>query len=301
MKFVRKAASGSRRRMSPMRAREPVAIAPATHTAQQRRRHVLQGEVEIGNARGADRVDQLVVELGRIEVQQPHPVDTGRDGFDQRHDRFFADTLIAPVRGEVLRDEDDFTDVELVDLVEDRLERARPLLPSECRNGAKPTGSVAAFGNLHVGPRARRPWARQVEQIERTAPRAAAERDRHTEASHRYLWYRSGELVTMTLGKTSGHDDLGALAAAFPEREHDIDRLLTGLFDEGTRIDDDEISRLGRGCGLHPVGQQRADELVRVDLVLGAAEGFYPKTLGHSPRLPCLLWLGFARVPTGRR
>ena len=49
----------------------------------------------------------------------------------------------------------------------------------------------------------------------------------------------------MTLREASGHDDLCTGAAPSTEREHDVDRFLPGLFDEGARVHDDEIGGLG--------------------------------------------------------
>ncbi len=53
---------------------ELVPVPPPAHAAQQRRRHVLQGEVEVGDPGGADGVDQGLGEVGRVQVEQPHPV-----------------------------------------------------------------------------------------------------------------------------------------------------------------------------------------------------------------------------------
>ena len=150
---------------------EPLAVAPAPHAPQQRRRHVLQRQVEVRHAGGADRVDQRVGEVGRVEVEQPHPVDPGRPRPRRAGRCALADALVAAEGGEVLGDEHDLARLERVDLVEDRLDRARPLRAAERRDGAEPAGAVAALGHLHVGPRARRGRAGQVEQVEATGAR----------------------------------------------------------------------------------------------------------------------------------
>ena len=66
---------------------EAVAVAPAPHPPQQRLADVLQRQVEVRHAGGADHVDQRVGEIARVEVQQPHPVGALGDGLDERHDR----------------------------------------------------------------------------------------------------------------------------------------------------------------------------------------------------------------------
>ena len=67
--------------------KEPFAVAPATHTAHQRRRDVLEAEVEVRHAGVADRVDERIGEVGRVEVQQANPVDPVGDLPDERDDR----------------------------------------------------------------------------------------------------------------------------------------------------------------------------------------------------------------------
>ena len=57
---------------------EALAVAPAAHPPQQRAGDVLERQVEVGHAGGADGVDQPVGQVGRVQVQQAHPVDPGR-------------------------------------------------------------------------------------------------------------------------------------------------------------------------------------------------------------------------------
>ena len=62
------------------------------------------------------------------------------------------------------------------------------------------------------------------------------------------------------------------------ERDHRLERLLLGLFDEAAGVDDDE---LGLGGVIDPgmsLGLQAREHLFSVDLVLGAAVAIYPET-----------------------
>ena len=97
-------------------AQEALAVAPAAHAGEQRARHVLQREVEVGHAGLEDRLDQLVGQAGRVEVEQPGALDPGRDGAGEGGDgRRAVGGAGAPpgpgpvpaVGGEVLGDEDD--------------------------------------------------------------------------------------------------------------------------------------------------------------------------------------------------
>ena len=102
---------------------EPVAVTPPAHAPQQALGHVLQREVEVRHARGADDVDEPVVELRGIEVQQSHARHPLGHGLDERHDGA-GPADVPPVGGEILGDEDDLGGLEGVDLGEDRLDRS---------------------------------------------------------------------------------------------------------------------------------------------------------------------------------
>ena len=52
-----------------------------------------------------------------------------------------------------------------------------------------------------------------------------------------------------------------------------MDRLFPGFLDERARVHHDEISFVSRLSRGHAVGDQRAFELVAIDLVLGTPEG----------------------------
>ena len=61
-------------------AQEPLAVAPPAHAPQERLGHVLQREVVVRHAAVADDVDQLVRQVGRVEVEQAGPLDPLRHG-----------------------------------------------------------------------------------------------------------------------------------------------------------------------------------------------------------------------------
>jgi hypothetical protein len=261
-----------------------VAGAPAPHAAHEGRRHVLERQVEVRDAGVADGVDQRVVEVRRVEVQEPdalHPLGHGGHEGDQRP---LADPLVAPVAGQVLGDEDDLADAALrerLDLGQHAVERSGPLGTPEARDGAEPAGLVAPLRHLHVGPRRAGRGPRQLEQVEGRDGRAggaggrlAAERDRHPEARHGIrLGQRVGQLLAVALGQAARDHEAGAPGLAPGQVQDDLDGLLPGLLDERAGVHDDEVGRRGVVDGRHPVGQQGPDELVRVDLVLRAAQG----------------------------
>ena len=185
---------------------------------------------------------------------------------------------------------------QLVDLAQDRLDGAAALRAAERRDRAEPARPVAALGDLHVRPRRGGRRAGQVEQVQRRrldrlhrdqrestpAPSASA-RQRHAEPGDLVdLGQRGGQLGAVALGHAAGDDEPGAVATQLGEGEHGVDRLLPGRLDEGARVDDDEVGGAGVVSGLHPVGEQRADQLVRVDLVLRAAQRLDVEALGHG-------------------
>ena len=147
-----------------MRREEPVAVAPAPHAAQQRPRHVLQRQVEVRHAGGADGVDERVGEVGRVEVEQPHPrrparprprpaarsLRRRRPGRARRR-RGPGRRARSPARLELRRPRRGSTSID-----------AAALRAAEARDGAEAAGPVAALGHLHVGPRRGATPARQV-------------------------------------------------------------------------------------------------------------------------------------------
>ena len=140
---------------------ETLTVTPSTHPTQQRLGHVLQRQVEVRHTAGADRVDQRIRQIARVQVQEPHAVDGRSHRIDERHDRpgaEFVGTVLA-VRREILRDEHDLARFGLADFGHDRLDVATALRAPEARNGAEPARTVASFGDLHVRPGCRRSWA----------------------------------------------------------------------------------------------------------------------------------------------
>ncbi len=233
-----------------------------------------------------DRIDEGVVEIARIQVQEPDPVDPSGDGLDQGDDRALTLSLITPVRRQILGNEHDLTGLEHVDLGEDRLDRAAPLGAAKRRNGAETTVAVAALGDLHVGPRRGGRRSRELEEVEAGNRRLGADGDRHPEPDHGVdFWQSRGQLVAVALGHASRDDQLGAIAATLAEGENRVDRLLAGLVDERTGVDHHEIGGGRIGRRPHAIGRQRADQLVAVDLVLRTPQRLDPVRSWHPPRV----------------
>ncbi len=283
-------------------AREPVAIAPTTHPPQQGLADVLQRQIEVRHARVADGIDQLVGQVARVEVEQARPVDARRHCPDQCNDRTCAE-LVGPVLAvarQVLGDEHDLAGFELVDLAQDRIDVAAALRPAERRDRAEPARSIAPLGDLHVCPRAGALRPGQVEQVEgrdlrrahrdrsRRATAGEAERDRHAESGDLiHLGQRVGQLLAVALGHATGDNQAGTALALIFEGQDGVDRLLAGLVDERAGVDDHQVGLRRVVGGLHAIGQQRADQLVAVDLVLRAPQGLDVEALPHRcVRLP---------------
>ena len=68
-------------------AHEALAVAPTPHAGEERARHVLEREVEVGDAGIEDGADQLVGEAGRVQIEQPRAFDAGGHGPGERGDR----------------------------------------------------------------------------------------------------------------------------------------------------------------------------------------------------------------------
>ena len=160
---------------------------------------------------------------------------------------------------------------------------------AEGGDGAEAAGAVAPLGHLHVGPGRGGCRSRQVEEVEggrrRGSAGLAAEGHGHGvgEAGDGVdLRKGGGELRARPLGEAPGDDQAGALAAGVRQREDRVDRLLAGLLDEGAGVDDHEVGVGGVVDRLHAVGQQLADQLVGVDLVLRAAERLDEEAAAHD-------------------
>ena len=253
-----------------------------------------------GTLDSRDDVDQLVAEVARIQVEQTDPRHPLADRPHQRHDRPGTELVgaVLAVRRQVLGDEHDLAGAELVDLGEDLGDVAAALLAAERRDRAEPALAVAALGDLDVGPRDRRLRPGQVEQVERR-DRRGADRDELAVARRPDLaaggaratpnpatlvdlGQGGGQLVAVALGHAPGDDEAAAVVPPLVEGEDGVDRLLAGCLDERTRVDDDEVSRLGVVSRAQAVGEQGADELVGVDLVLRATKRLDVEALGHG-------------------
>jgi len=278
-------------------AQEAIAVSPAPHPAQQRLADVLQREVEVRHPAVADGVDQPVAQIARVEVQQADTIGALAHGAHQRDDRPGAELVgqVLAVRSEVLGNEHDLAGRQLVDLAQDRLDGAAALRAAERRDRAEPALPVAALGDLDVRPRRRRRRTGEVEEIQRRGlDRLHGDQPASWRRGHRGqqplpeprdaidLGQRRRQLGAIALGHAAGDHEPGAVATALGEGEHRVDRLLAGRLDERTRVDDDEIGGPGVVGGDHPVGQQRANELVRIDLVLRTAQRLDVEALGHA-------------------
>ena len=158
---------------------EALAVAPPPHASHQRRRHVLQREVEVGDPGGQDRLDQLVGQVARVQVEQPDPRHPLGDGSHEGHDGALAHALVPAVGGQVLGHEDDLRGPELIDLGQQVVDRSAALLAPERRDGAEAAGAVAALGDLEIGPRRGGAGPGQVEQVERRHRRPGLGADGH--------------------------------------------------------------------------------------------------------------------------
>jgi len=288
-----------------------LSVAPAAHATQVRLRHVLQREVEVRHTSRENRVDELVAEVARIEIQQPRARHLCRHGVHEIDDGArpeFVGSIFAVAR-EILGDEHDFFGLQFVDLAQDAGDVTAALRAAERRNRAEPARAVAAFGDLHVGPRCARRRTRQVEQVERRhGLRSDAERwlttqrhrrrscgvrrgrharlDGHAETRDLVgLGQVCAQLVAVALSHAAGHHQPRTLLASLAEREHRVDAFFARIFDERAGVHDDDVGlRLVVG-GRQALGEQRADELFGVDLVLGAPERLHIEVLRHASRL----------------
>ena len=161
------------------------------------------------------------------------------------------------------------------------------LFAPEARDGAEAARAVAAFGHLHIGPGRRRLGPRKAQQVDLGHGRPVTECDRYGvgEPGRRRrsrAWhsassapYRSARHPVTTKRAPS------LRGAGHPEDR--LDRLLPRLFDERAGVDHDEVGFIGRVGRHQAVRDERARELVGVDLVLGTAEGLDPEPARHRP------------------
>ena len=179
--------------------------------------------------------------------------------------------------------------LERLDLAHDVVDGARPLRTPERGDGAESARPIAALGDLHVRPGGARARTGQVQQIERRERLGASgsEGDRHPEPGDAIdLGERLCVLIAIPLGHAAGHDETRPFGPPGLEPEHRLDGLGACLFDERARVDDHDIGVLGSVGRHQTIGQHRADELVRIDLVLGAAEGLDPEAFSQVRPVP---------------
>ena len=178
----------------------------------------------------------------------------------------------------------------------------RALPAAKRRDGAEPAPAIAPLGDLDVGPRRARLRPRELQQIEAVCRAVDGARlvDRHAPRAGRIFIStgtpnpatrsisaeRGRELLARALCKAAGHDEPGPLFAQPVELENGLDRLLACSLDERAGVDDDKVgpSRIRRR--LEPARCQAADQLLRVDVILRAAERRDPKALAHLRSLP---------------
>ena len=178
----------------------------------------------------------------------------------------------------VLRYQHYFFGLEPIDFSQNLLHRPAPLRSTKAGDGAEAARAVAPFGDLHVGPWSR-PFgrgrlSRSKPGRRRVLPSATATGPRGT--SKPATWSTSGRASATSdpLGETTGDDEFSSFLFHIGERQDRVDRLLPGFFDERTGVDHDHVGRSCVGRRLQPIGEQRALELVGVDLVLRATQGF---------------------------
>ena len=159
-------------------------------------------------------------------------------------------------------------------------------LPRKLGIAQKPH-AVAALGDLHVRPRRGRLGAREEQQVHRRRG-FAPERHRHRVGEPRNrvdFRNRVAHLIAVALGQAPRHDETRPVFACIGQGENRVDRLLARRLDERTRVDDHDVG-VGRcACRYEPVGQERTDQLLGINLVLRAAQRLYPEAVRHPNRL----------------
>jgi len=117
----------------------------------------------------------------------------------------------------------------------------------------------------------------------------------HT-GDHVHLGQGGGQLVAVTLGQAAGDGQTGPHGTGLGQLQDGVDGLLAGRLDEGARVDDDQVGGLRAVGPLVPLRLEAAAQLLRVDLVLGAAQGLEP--VAHD--LPAY-WRPGGTLPPGGR
>ena len=278
---------------------EAVAVAPALHRAQQRRRRVLQREVEVRDDRRQleHRRHERIVHFRRVEVEQPDArqavrararssrrsngsSDPGSSASRPYHARSCATSTTS--RHAVLD--------EVAHLGLDRFRSTRALLAAERRDRAERAGAVAAFGDLDVGPRRVGRGARQLEQVAHAGRRGSEAhrrvvRDRPSRPpprsttpprTRRPRRARAAPSASSAPERSARHpvatSCAPSLRAAASARIVSIDSSRAASM-KAQVFTTTRSASPGPSARHEPVGQQRADDLVGVDHVLRAPEG----------------------------
>ena len=102
---------------------------------------MLEREIEIRNASRADRSDQGIAEIARVQVEQTNPIDKSIDLLHERNDRSGAEFLwpVGSERREILSHQHDLAGASLRHLGQDRVDISTALRAAERRDGAEPT------------------------------------------------------------------------------------------------------------------------------------------------------------------
>ena len=139
---------------------ERLAPSEPAHRPQQRRRRVLERDVEVGDdaGHGGHRVEQARADLGRLQVADADPLDPGDSG-EVRQDLLEQPEVaeVLAVGGGVLADQEELLDAALpqpAGLRDDVVRSPRDEGAAEHRDGAERASAVTAAGDLQRRPRA---------------------------------------------------------------------------------------------------------------------------------------------------
>ena len=292
---------------------EALRPARAGHPREHLRRGVLQREVVVrrDRAAGRHRLEELRLQLGGLQVEQADTLQA-LDGVEHRDEVALGVAtplqVLAPARG-VLADADQLAHAagdQPAGLGLQLPQRPRGEPAAVGRDRAERAHAVAAAGDLEVGPDAARRGAhgeRGVRRCLRSGPgcgprqhrqgtarrclrrRATSQRGGHElrqtrvgvePVDARHLRQRLGQLRPVALGHATDDEDgdRPPLTARRVRRLEDrVDGLRARLLDERAGVDQHAVG-VGDVVGDLQTGRdQRARDLVGVDLVAAAAQG----------------------------
>ena len=266
-------------------------VSPSLHASQMLFARMLQRQVEIRHTSFENGVNQFIGQVAWIEIQQAHPISHRCNITHQLHDGSgtqFIGAILA-IACEVLRDENHFTHFELFDFGENRGNVATALWTTETWDGAEAATTVAAFGDFHIGP-----WrcgfrTRKVQQVELwnvagDSDGLATQLQRHTKTGNLIgFGKRFGEFAAVALGHATRDDETRGSLAGVIECEHRVDAFFAGIFDECTRVHNNDIGLGSVIGGDKTIGHERACNFVGIDLVLRTTQSFDVVALNHRP------------------